>query len=373
MFRNLAQMTPHLAMSFEAAVAPGGAAPAAPATPAPAPAAPAPAAPAPTAAAPAPTKSGYFGGLKRAAVVEPPKPAEPAKEAPAVPPVVPPVAEVVPASAKVEPAPAAAPAIPEALIRPFLGRVDIKTQADAERIYLSSQKEALRLVEEVKTRDAKILDVEAKMAGLQKEFELARKTPALPELTEEQLVVMRKENPYEAIKYEKARDERDARLRSERETAEKSVREARDFELKAAQEAVKTWQAMESDPKAYPKFNDPDVQNRINVIYERSKVNGKSPFDSNPNAPKMLHLMAMGELYVALQQKGVETQADAAEAARAKAAADAAAAVPPNPGGDGGAKDTRTAQQKADDEWRKTMRATGSESPGARIFKQRGT
>jgi hypothetical protein len=94
----------------------------------------------------------------------------------------------------------------------------------------------------------------------------------------------------------------------------------------------------------------------------------------NPDAPKTLYVLAMGQIYIELQGKGIETQAAAAETARLKAESDAAAARAA--GGSAAAPatpDNRTAQQKSDDAWRENREKARGENPGTRIFRGRTT
>jgi hypothetical protein len=392
MKNRMASMThPAFGLSFETAVAPVGGTPApaaavAPAAPAPA-AAPALAAPAPVAAgaAPEPTRTGFFKDLKRAAIapLDAPSPADKVQVlsddkktvlfegsqseaeafvAKAAPPVV-----AAPVVAAVPPAPVAA-----VLAKPFMGRADITTQEQAEDLYRKSGAEAQRLAAQTKADAARITDFEARLAAKDKELELARQTPAKPELTKEELNALWKENPAEAAEYMQARKDRTQTQQAAVERAAQAVRERAENAQKLTAQAVENWDAMLKDPKTYPKFAE--LEPRIDAIYKASVRNGKSPYDLNPDAPKTLYVLAMGQIYIELQGKGIETQAAAAETARLKAESDAAAARAA--GGSAAAPatpDNRTAQQKSDDAWRENREKARGENPGTRIFRGRTT
>ncbi len=392
MKNNFSRMTgASFGLSFDTAAGGSGGGAAAVAAP-PAAAAPAGAPPAPAAATPpAPTKTGFFQGLTRAAAPKPPAAPpttqpDPATAAPAK------VETAAATGAKVQvlsddkkqvlfegtqseadefvkkntPPPAAVAAAGAALVRPFMGRADITTIEAAEDLYRKSGAEALRLRDAEKAAAAKVVDTEARLAAVTKELELARQTPATAELSKEQLAALWKENPIEAAEYMQKQRDRVSSTQAAKERAELEVRTRAENAQAVAKQTVATWEAMKKDSKAYPKFEE--MIPRIDAIYESSVRDGKSPFDSNPDAPKLMYTQAMGEIYLELLSKGIEVKADAAETARLKAEADAAAARTAAGGGDGAAApDTRTQKQKDDDAWRAQMRGTAPKP----LFKER--
>jgi hypothetical protein len=382
-----------LAMAFETpAEGGGGAAVAAPPAAAAAPAA-EPAAAAPASVTPEPAKSGFFKGLKKAAFVPPgpetissPSDVPPdtkvqvksddgsqvlfegtAAEADAF------VKKSLTAPAPVAPAPAAPAPTAGALPRAFAGHANVTTFEAAEDLYRKSQTEALRLNDRAKALETNLqkatVDSEARVAALTAELELARKTPAVVEKTEAELEALAKENPFQFHKYMEAKQARTQAIQAAKERADKGVRERAERIQNGAKQAMATFDAMKKDAKAYPKFNE--LIPRIDAIYDGLPADRKSQLDSDPEGPKTLYKMAMGEIYIELQGKGIDAQADAAEQARRKAASDAAAAGAGGAPGTSKGPDTRTAQQKKDDEWREwRAKARGSET-GSRVFRER--
>lgn len=393
MKNNFSRMTgASFGLSFDTPTVVGGGTAVAPApivTPAPAPAAAAPV-PASAMVTPPASKQGFFKGLARAATVAAPESA-------------PVVAEKVKvfsddqktvlfegsqADAEafvknggkppiVAPAPVVAPKVTAgALPRPFVGRADITTLEQAEDLYRKSGQEAIRLHEKAKTLEANLqkatVDAEARAAALTAELELARKTPAVIEKTDAELEAMAKENPYQFHKYMETKTARERALQDARETAQRAVREKHEASQKGAKQAMATWDAMLKDPKAYPKFQE--LTPAIDAIYDALPPAQKSQFDSNPDGPKVLYEIALGRVYLDLLSKGIEVKADASEQARLKAESDAAASLAA--GGVNAtvaAPDTRTLQQKNDDEWRANRAKARGENPGSRIFRGRTT
>lgn len=364
----------------------GGAAVAAPPSPAAAPApvpAPVSAAPAPVATVtPPPAKEGFFRGLKRAAVAAPPAAAAPAlvekvkvmsDDQKSV------LFEGSQAEAEAfvkngnKPTVSAPVPVPSAgsLSRPFVGRADITTLEQAEDLYRKSGQEALRLHEKAKTLESNLqkatVDAEARTAALTAELDLARKTPAVVEKTEAELEALAKENPFQFHKYMEAKNTREKATQTARESAERAVREKHETAQKGARQAMATWDAMAKDSKTYPKFQE--LTPSIDAIYDGLPADQKSSLDSNPDGPKILYERALGRVYLDLLSKGVEVKADAAEQARLKAESDAAALrTTAGSGSASSAPDTRTPQQKSDDEWRENRAKARGENPGTRIF-----
>ncbi len=375
-------------ISFETAVLPaGGASEPAPAAPAAAPA-PAPAvdpAPAPAPIAAAPTKTGFFAGLKRAGDAPAPA-AEPAAKVQVLSDDKSKVlfegsqadaeayvkANATPAPAAAAPAPASVvPA--DALAKPFLGRSDITTLSAAEDLYRKSQTEALRLHDRSKALEAAVaqskVDAEARIAAITAELDLARKTPAFVEMQEKELEALFKENPYQANKYVEAKKAREQAVHSAKEQAERAVREKHDAVQKGAKQAMANWDAMSKDPKTYPKFTE--LTGEIDAIYNGLDANQKSQLDSNPEGPALLYERALGRVYKELLAKGSEVKTDAAEQARLKAESDAASARVARGEPAANAADTRTPQQKSDAEWRANREKARQQNPGTRIFRDR--
>ena len=377
------QMTgPAFGLSFETAAPAGGST-----TPTPAPAA-----PSPSAAAPAPTKSGFFAGLQRAKIATEAPAGETAAEKVQVlsddkktvlfegsaadaeafvnsggtpPP---------PAAAAPTAPPAAAAVAAGSLPRPFVGRADITTIEAAEDLYRKSGAEAIRLNERSKALEASLqsakVDADAKMAALTKELEIARQTPAFVELDEKSLNELWKENPAKAAQYMEQRKERAEGLRSAKERAEREVRERAEKVRAGARQAATNYEAMKKDPKTYPMFSE--LTDRIDAIYDKMPADRKSQYDSDPEGPRSLYTLAMGEMFIELKSKGLEVKEDAAAAARAKAASDAAALQPAGGGAaTRPAPDNRTANQKSDDEWRAARAAARGQNPGSRVFRTR--
>lgn len=368
-----------MAMSFEAPADAGGgtavATPPAAAAPAPAPAAASPS------STPAPTKSGFFKDLPRAAA-KPDPAAPPAAAKPAAPDASKPFKVMsddgkttlgefasqpeAEAFLKAIPAPAAKPAdatpaasaVPDALPRPIMGR--FKTGTEVEEYIRQSGQEASRLASEVKTlkeaHQKALADREAEVVALKTEFETYKATPAVKELTKEELVELNKSDPLAATEYIAGKMLRDRDAKAAKEQTERQVIERRQNLVKTNEAITRNIEEMRSNPKTFPKFDE--MLPRMSEILARTGGE-KSPLRGQVWANELAYKAALGDIYQELLLKGTETQADAAETARLKSVADAAAL---NSGkGDGGGSGSSAAKNPAEQEdqkWREAVRAS---------------
>lgn len=244
------------------------------------------------------------------------------------------------------------------LPRPLMGR--FATLTEAEVAMRRSQDEGVRLSAELKAlKEANtkaLADREAEVAALKEEIETVRATPAVKELSKEELAALWKENPAEAAEYVQQKYDRDRNVKAAKERAERAALERRENLVKTNEAIERNVDEMKSDPKSFPKFDE--MLPRMSEILRRTGGE-KSPLRGQVWANELFYKAALGDIYQELLLKGTETQADAAETARKKAESDAAALRAGKGDGGGSGSTTVVDPVKSEDKkWRDAVRAS---------------
>lgn len=252
----------------------------------------------------------------------------------------------------------AAGALANPLPRPIMGR--FKTDLEVEEYIRQSGQEASRLAAENKTlkeSTAKALaDREAELVALKAEFEAHKATPPVPELSKEDLAKLWKEDPAQAAEYVQQKYDRDRSVQAAKERATREATERRDQAIKTNEAITRNIDEMAKDPKTYPKFQE--MMPRMNDILKRTGAE-KSPLRGQVWANELAYLASLGSIYQELLVAGTEVKADAAETARLKSEADAAALkLNGGDGGGSGAAKVLDPVAQEDKSWRDAVRAS---------------
>jgi hypothetical protein len=254
--------------------------------------------------------------------------------------------------------PAAVDGVANPLPRPIMGR--FKTDLEVEEYIRQSGQEASRLASENKTlkeSTAKALaDREAELTVLKSEFEAHKATPAVPDLSKEDLAKLWKEDPAQAAEYVQQKYDRDRNAQAVKERAVREASDRRENLIKTNEAITRNIEEMSANPKVFPKFQE--MLPRMSEILNRTGGD-KSPLRGQVWANELAYKAALGDIYQELLLAGTEVKADAAQAARLKADSDAAAL---NAGkGDGGGSGSVTVVDSAKAEeksWRAAVRAS---------------
>lgn len=244
------------------------------------------------------------------------------------------------------------------LPRPIMGR--FKTDLEVEEYIRQSGQEASRLSAENKTlketTTKALADREAELVALKAEFEAHKATPPVPELSKEDLAKLWKEDPAQAAEYVQQKYDRDRNVQAAKERAAREASDRREQSIKTNEAITRNIDEMAKDPKTYPKFQE--MMPRMNDILKRTGAD-KSPLRGQVWANELAYLASLGSIYQELLVAGTEVKADAAETARLKAETDAAALkLGGGDGGGSGAAKVLDPVAQEDKSWREAVRAS---------------
>ena len=207
-----------------------------------------------------------------------------------------------------------------------------------EEYMAQSGQHAKALDAEVKTlkdANAKILaDREAEVAALKAEMELIRKTPAIKDLSKEELTALAKEDPAAAAEYiaDKKFRERDAA--EAKKQAEAKVRGRQEY-LKKVNQAIEDHRAvMQKDAENFPQFED-FASNIGEIIKMTEDSRGATPLRGHVWAEELAYLAAYGKAAILAARNGKTVLAEAKKTNLRIAAAGAASTAGPSGGSAG--------------------------------------
>ena len=244
----------------------------------------------------------------------------------------------------------------DALPRPFMGR--FKTLSESETAYRRTEVEASRLFHENKTlkesHTKALADRETEVAALKVEIEHIRATPAIRELSKEELTQLWKDDPAAAGEYltDKKLRERDAV--TAKAAAADQVR-AKQERLKQANQRIEARRAaMQKDAENFPQFEDlaPNVRDILKITEDER---GETPLRGHEWAEELAYLAAYGRAAILAEKNTKAALHAATKKVYRIAAAGAAMTSGPARGGAGQGSGG--------------LRTPTTESKGARIVK----
>ena len=228
---------------------------------------------------------------------------------------------------------------------------------ETEAAFGRQESELVRLSKENKDLKSSVkLEVEkhlvtrdAELASLKAELEIARKTPPIHILSEEQEDALGKESPAKLARYLLAKDKHEQGIQKVKDDAAKAVldRQARNEATAAAIQRQEV--EMRTDTKKWPGYER--IEPKMVAIHEMLAKN-----DSPVNRRVLYYFAAQGAEHVALLNKAAEVKKTETTHVKKLAASGAQATGGAGAGGKGAAKSVKSDPNKA---WNEAIDAAG--------------